>query len=62
MKYRVKVKNKRNGYDLTPYSWCYDNFGLPFKSWYSIRYTNVDIYYFEKEEHYTQFLLTWGDN
>lgn len=60
MNYKVEIKHNRNStQDITPYSWCYENFGLPFKYWYCQHYSNVDIYHFMFKEHYTQFLLTW---
>jgi hypothetical protein len=46
----------------TPYSWCYEKFGVPFKNWHATRYSNYDIYCFKYKEDYTLFLLTWSDS
>lgn len=57
--YKILVKRRKDYQNFTPYSWCYENFGPPLKCWYSIKYGNGDMYFFTKQEHYIQFMLTW---
>ena len=58
--FKILITDNNSRCGFTPYQWCCDHIGQPFRNWHFIKYSNGIMYIFKSKDDFLQFVLVWA--